>query len=168
MLCEMFELLGRFSYYIMKLGDERVFNGLADFSDLRRKNDDFNTISSKNTVPDYAAELDLENNEKLMKSFKELREKLKAANRENQHLREEMNALQVELRQLHESENNLMGINHQLKDKNSQILSSNDDLKKKIAMLKETVADRAQIQEEVAFLKAHLTDVKLLTDRLEA
>jgi hypothetical protein len=35
-------------------------------------------------------------------------------------------------------------------------------------MLKETVADRAHIQEEVAFLKAHLTDVKLLTDRLEA
>ena len=51
----------------------------------------------------------------ILKSFRELRDKLKTSQRENQQLREDMKTLQIDVVQLHESESNLMTINHQLK-----------------------------------------------------
>lgn len=60
-------------------------------------------------------DFDLDSNEQIMKSFKQLRDRLKMAQRENQSIREEMSSMQAQVKQLHESEKNLIAINHQLK-----------------------------------------------------
>jgi hypothetical protein len=76
---------------------------LIDFSELRRKHEDYNTITSKNSNSSQGIDFDLDSNEQIMKSFKSLRDKLKASNRDNQKLREEIVSMQVQLRQVHES-----------------------------------------------------------------
>lgn len=60
-----------------------------------------------------------------MKSFKELREKLKLANKENITLKDEVKSMQVQFRQSKEAECNLTDANHQLKDKVTQLQQSN-------------------------------------------
>ena len=50
--------------------------------------------------------------ERLMRSFREIREKLRVSTAEGQGLRDELRGWQVQVRQLQESENNLMAINH--------------------------------------------------------
>ena len=60
---------------------------LADFTELRRKPDDFNTTNSKQSTYVGNVELDLESNEMILKSFKDLREKMKGSQKDNQQLR---------------------------------------------------------------------------------
>lgn len=45
-------------------------SGLFDFSQLRRKNEEYNTTSSKNTNGINMIDFDLDSNEQIMKSFK--------------------------------------------------------------------------------------------------
>lgn len=61
-----------------------------------------------------------------MKSFKELRDKLKATNKENIALKEEIKSVQVQFRQSKEAESSLTSANHQLKDRVSQLQQSNE------------------------------------------
>jgi uncharacterized coiled-coil protein SlyX len=46
---------------------------LADFTDLRKKHEGSNAFTSRLTASGMAQELDFENNELILKSFRELR-----------------------------------------------------------------------------------------------
>jgi hypothetical protein len=50
--------------------EERQAIGLFDFSELRRKNEEYNTNSSKNSNGTHMVDFDLDSNEQIMKSFK--------------------------------------------------------------------------------------------------
>lgn len=55
-------------------------NDLADFSDVKIKYEEYGSIRSKNQSKEEF-DLDLDNNEKLLKNFKNLKDKLKELNR---------------------------------------------------------------------------------------
>ncbi|CAM6005268.1 unnamed protein product [Sphagnum balticum] len=77
-----------------------------------------------------------------MRSFRELREKLKTATRDSQSVREEMNSLQVAVKQLQDSERNLMVLNQQAREKAVHLNAVNEELKKKVGMLKSALAEK--------------------------
>lgn len=77
------------------MNDQKLLNSLMDFSDLRRKNDDFQLHTSKQNEEDYNVTAD----EAIMKSFKELREKLKLSIKENNNLKEDIKVQNIKTKQ---------------------------------------------------------------------
>ena len=73
-------------------------SGLFNFSELRRKTEEYNTISSKHSNS-CGIDFDIDSNEQIIKSFKELRDKLKIANKDNIALKDELKSMQVQFRQ---------------------------------------------------------------------
>lgn len=55
------------------MNEEKMLNGLTDFSNLRKKTEEYNSDRSKISALNFAADLDFESNEKIIKSFRELR-----------------------------------------------------------------------------------------------
>ena len=60
-----------------------------------------------------------------------------------------------------------MAINHQLKEKNIQIQSALDEMKKKNILLKEGLSQKAEIEQQLQFIKTSAVDFQMRADKLE-
>ena len=102
----------------------------------------------------------MQNNDKLLKNFKDLKEKLKVTNRENTQIKTALTEKETELSRFRDMEKNLVRKVHEIKAENEELKHENEQLRAKVKYAKDYVKSKKEIEEELELVKESLTEHK--------